>query len=243
LLVLLVLVAPLLSPMQAQAFASPHGGYSGTTSFCEICHSPHEAAGAKLIKNATESALCFTCHNGTGSNYNTQSQMDQNPAVNAMHPIIVNLPNNNGSYSIIPNTTAGLAPPGPYTCSQCHNPHGDVGNSKLLRARYETTEYVTYAALPDPYAACWSCHVSGPILNDTTFFPTHSAHILQRQSPCTACHFSPHGVSNAELVKFNPSMVSGSPSAGLGPSYVDNGLHSGSCTLSCHGYDHNNSSY
>jgi len=81
------------------------------------------------------------------------------------------------------------------------------------------------------------------IVNDVTFFPKHNRHIVELQSPCTACHYSPHGVSHVELVKFNPTYVGASVSAGTGPQFIDSGTNAGSCTLTCHGVDHNSFSY
>jgi predicted CXXCH cytochrome family protein len=227
----------------AQTYSGPHGSFSEDSNFCLVCHDVHDAPGAKLGRYAPESAICFTCHNGTGSNYNTQIQMNNDPATNAMHPIIVNLPSNPGTYNYSSNTTAGIAPAGPYNCSQCHAPHGDVGYNKLLKARYDTNEYVNYSPSPDPYALCWSCHNVSTIVNDNTFFKEHNKHIIDKQSSCTACHFSPHGVAFVELIRFNPFFVTKSVSANSGPTFADNGDHHGSCTLTCHGEDHGQESY
>lgn len=227
----------------AQIFTNPHGGFSSGTQLCAICHAQHEAPGSKLVRSALEATLCFTCHNGTGSNLNIELEMNVNPATNAMHPIQVNLANNNGTYSYTANTTAGIAPPGPYACSQCHNPHGDNGNGRLLRNRYDTSIYVPYGNSPDPYGSCWACHSASSIVNDTVFFNRHMSHIVNDQASCTACHYSPHGIAASELVRFNPFFVTISTAANAGPAYMDGGNHTGTCTLTCHGVDHNNLLY
>ena len=98
-IVLLIHAALLSGTASAQAYTNPHGGFSNSTQLCQICHAPHEAPGNSLVRGTPESALCFTCHNGTGSNYNIETQMNHDPATNAMHPIYVGLANNNGSYS------------------------------------------------------------------------------------------------------------------------------------------------
>ncbi len=245
LVLVLLLAATLLVPGKAaaQAFTDPHGGASGSTRLCSACHEVHESPGQKLWRKSPESALCFTCHNGTGSVYNIQVEMDLVPNTYAMHPIKVNLPNNPGIYNYTPGTTAGIAPPGPYDCSTCHNPHRDTGNGLLLRWRYDTSEYVTYgSSSPDPYSACWSCH-NQAMVDDTINFSGHQSHIKLHQASCTACHYSPHGVSHVELVRFNPGFVGPSLSQGSGPAFIDNGEHSGSCTLTCHGVDHGPANY
>ncbi len=242
-IVIFVHVALFSGTAAGQTFISPHGGFSRSSRLCEVCHTDHEAPGNKLVRSTSESALCFTCHNGTGSNFNTEIQMNQNPAIYAMHPIQVNLGANNGTYNYTQNTTQGIAPPGPYNCSQCHNPHRDAGFGRLLRAPYDRAAFVPYVPNPDPYDACWACHNKTSVVNDVTFFNRHQSHINNDQASCSACHFSPHGVSYTELVRFNPDYVTMSPAAGTGPSYLDGGNHTGTCTLSCHGYDHNNTPY
>ena len=243
LIALSLYAAPLTGSAAAQTYVNPHGGFSSSTQLCQLCHAPHETPGDKLIRGTPESALCFTCHNGTGSNYNIETELNQNPATTAMHPIMVNLPNNNSLYNYTPNTTAGIAPLGPYACTQCHNPHGDNGYGRLLRNTYNTSAYVSYTTTPDPYQACWSCHSASAVVNDTVYFNRHNSHIVTHQAPCTACHYSPHGAPSTELVRFNPSFVTPSLAANAGPGFTDGGNHTGTCTLSCHGADHNNVTY
>lgn len=230
--------------VRAQVYdTGPHEFYTDDTGYCLLCHDVHGAPGEKLLSTSIESEVCFTCHNGTGSSYNTRAQLDIDPSKNSMHPIIVDLVRNAGIYQYTePNTTAGIAPPGPYACSQCHDPHGASGFPWYLRAQYAVDEYVAYPADPEPYALCWTCHDAGKIVEDEVFFKQHKEHIVSYSSPCTACHYSPHGAPNAKLVNFNPAFVS--PSApNTKPIYTDQGPNSGSCTLSCHGKDHVNQEY
>lgn len=242
---LIVLLFGLARPGGYAAAQSPgfHGNFSEDTHFCLVCHEIHDAPGAKLERFTPESAICFTCHNGTGSMLDTQAQMNNSPASNAMHPIIVNLSNNSGIYNYAPDTTAGIAPAGPYNCSQCHEPHGDIANGKLLKARYDTSEYVSYPSSPDPYALCWNCHGSSQIFNDQTYFKEHSRHIINDNAPCSACHFSPHGVAFVAMVRFDPGYVVKSLASNSGPTFTSDGSHRGSCTLTCHGKDHDQVPY
>lgn len=240
---LVIIASWLTDGASAQTYISPHGGYSDYTQFCSLCHDLHEAPGQNLGRYKPESAVCFTCHNGTGSNYNTQLQMNRDPSQNAMHPITVNLPANPGTYNYTPRTTLGIAPPGPYDCSQCHDPHNDLGFNKLLKANYSTDEYVPFTS--DAYVSCFQCHDSSQIIADDSENPfrEHARHVVQQNSPCTACHFSPHGVSHTELVSFNPAYVSKSLTADSGPTFIDEGENRGTCTLTCHGVDHDRRGY
>ncbi|MBE0428795.1 MAG: hypothetical protein IBX61_02865 [Thermoleophilia bacterium] len=227
----------------AQAVPGPHGNFSESTTYCLLCHAMHEAPGDKLGRLSPESEICFTCHNGTGSLYNVQAQMNLDPAENAMHPIDVNLAQNPGIYIYTAVTTAGIAPPGPYRCSECHEPYGESAFHRMLKAEYDANEHADYTSSPDPYALCWSCHDSLTITNDAELFREHQRHIVEFASPCSACHYSPHGAASTELVKFNDAFVTASISAGSGPVFVDLGDNQGSCTLTCHGADHNGVQY
>ncbi|MFA5810162.1 MAG: cytochrome c3 family protein, partial [Thermoleophilia bacterium] len=57
-----------------QSLTDPHGAFSEDTRYCLLCHAMHQAPGEKLQRLMPEAAVCFTCHNGSGSNYNTQAQ-------------------------------------------------------------------------------------------------------------------------------------------------------------------------
>lgn len=46
-----------------------HGSYSEYTNACTACHGLHSAKHKKLLKGATVTDLCGTCHDGTGSKY------------------------------------------------------------------------------------------------------------------------------------------------------------------------------
>jgi predicted CXXCH cytochrome family protein len=94
---------------------------------CAICHRAHVAQGGVLLTSASpQSALCFTCHDGTGSNLNTKAQFTD-----------VAVPANdaaNRSYyrhDATAATTHTLAQDNEFggvsnrhsECGDCHNPH------------------------------------------------------------------------------------------------------------------------
>lgn len=75
----------------------PHAPYTDTPDTCATCHRSHSGQGPGLLPT-TERALCFTCHDGTGSQYFVAQDFD---SPNSEHPVMV----------------------GTLTCSSCHDPH------------------------------------------------------------------------------------------------------------------------
>ncbi|MEA4901128.1 cytochrome c3 family protein [Desulfitobacterium sp.] len=104
-------------------FYDPHGIYMINSNACATCHQTHNALNTSLINKTTETALCFTCHDGTGSNINISSGMLSSSNNQSFHPIM---------------DTGNPQAKQLFQCSDCHNPHGDAdafGNTyeKLLR--------------------------------------------------------------------------------------------------------------
>jgi predicted CXXCH cytochrome family protein len=134
-------------------------------------------------------------------------------------------------------------------CTDCHNsdtsvrggargPHGSA-YAPLLARNYTTTDNTPEST--QAYDLCYSCHNRTSILGNQTF-SKHSLHIVDQRTPCSVCHDS-HGVlQNARLINFDRFVVKPTKS-GLGPTYISSGLRKGSCTLSCHGKEHNAQKY
>lgn len=130
-----------------------------------------------LLRGQNEKAVCYTCHAGTGSYFNTAEQFGETSSTTApvsKHPV----------------------PQGTVLCSDCHSPHATAENwdatpepnevIRLLRAVYstflgfvvrstnpwlDTPEPANVAmGLPEqrklskPYEVCGSCHGAGSTL-------------------------------------------------------------------------------
>jgi hypothetical protein len=152
-------------------------------------------------------------------------------------------------------------------CTSCHaddegpsrGPHGS-SFPPILKERYDTADFTPESY--DNYALCYRCHERSSILSDASFArktggttPSgggHSGH-LAAGAPCSACH-DPHGVSpsgagiggntgsHTHLLNFDTRIVQ--PRTGNSyPVFRDAGIFTGSCTLVCHGVDHDNTSY
>lgn len=202
-----------------------------------------------------EYELCFRCHadsDYTARNYvdrqfvenNTRIEFD--PSSRSFHPL-----ENIGKNADVPSLIAPLTTLSMIRCTDCHNnnagpgnggagpkgPHGSV-YAPLLERNLIFADNQTESL--SAYALCYKCHDRNNILEDRSF-SKHKEHISGERSPCTSCH-DPHGVKNApHLINFDLNIVTANSSGRL--SFQDNGRFRGSCSLKCHGEEHNNESY
>jgi predicted CXXCH cytochrome family protein len=90
------------------------------------------------------------------------------------------------------------------------------------------------------YALCDKCHdVQNSVLADRSF-GRHSLHVQGERAACSTCH-DPHASSSAMLVNFDRSVVAPNRSGIL--QFTRTGVGHGTCSLQCHGANHNNLSY
>ncbi|MHB1340577.1 MAG: cytochrome c3 family protein [Coriobacteriia bacterium] len=139
----------------------PHGGYTTGSSKCRVCHSVHQApaTGVILLKGATVTATCFSCHDGTGSGFGVYGTIlgrtgidpqDGNAATPGAAHRMVNATN------VIPGgdaLTGGTAlrtfsgTGGVLACNDCHSVHGaltvDPFKGDRKRVRGEISAPVT----------------------------------------------------------------------------------------------------
>jgi predicted CXXCH cytochrome family protein len=204
-----------------------------------------------------EYQVCYRCHTNTPGMappsaprviVQNNVQLEFATTNVSFHPVVG--PRNNTEITgnlIAPNTASTIL-----YCSDCHasdgsgspvGPHGSI-YPHILKMQYLTANNTTESAAA--YALCYSCHNRNNIINDINTFPLHRLHIVEEQSPCTACHDS-HGIgspgtltNNSNLINFNTSIVT--PSGGI-IKFTDTGVRHGSCKMTCHGENHNNLSY
>lgn len=213
------------------------------------------ASGGIINAVAYEYELCFRCHadsvNRGPARVNrqyvqTNTRIEFRPSNASFHPV--------ESAGRNPNVPSLIAPwniGSRMYCTDCHNndrgpgagssgpngPHGSAytpileRNLNLLDNQPETVT---------AYAMCYKCHDRTSILNDRSF-PRHHLHISDVRAACTTCHDS-HGVElQARLINFNRDYVSPSSNGRL--EYVSTGLFRGTCSLTCHSFDHRALSY
>ncbi|HEB12122.1 MAG TPA: hypothetical protein ENI11_00400, partial [Actinobacteria bacterium] len=82
-----------------------HYEFENISNKCRVCHKLHNSpARAKLFRKMPEIEICFTCHDGTGSDYNIESQW-----ADSAHAT---------TESILYSEDTFIQ------CTKCHSPHG-----------------------------------------------------------------------------------------------------------------------
>ncbi len=220
-------------------------------------------AGAYIRRSQHEYEVCYRCHSdGPVQISNRIARLADSDNMRlefattnvSYHPVVGSSPSPD-TVSLIPGMPTGSL----VRCTDCHNndsgprangtgpdgPHGSIYDF-LLERNYTTGESNVESATE--YALCYKCHQRSSILSDNSF-KEHSKHIEGEDTPCSICH-DPHGVRNTagsssdhtHLINFDTRWVQ--PSPGNGPiRFEDRGVFAGSCTLVCHGEDHNNENY
>lgn len=103
-------------PTVAAFRVNPHGAYPKLTGMCVKCHHTHRGQKSMLFNNTQEQKVCYSCHNGTGSIYDIQSEYDPNVGWESRHP----LPMSHTQKE----------------CASCHNPHLSASDTpRLLSAK------------------------------------------------------------------------------------------------------------
>ncbi len=223
-----------------------------------------DAVGVVTANAAFAYEICLKCHGDTASG--TAPISRQYPQLNkrlqfaqtnpSSHPIM-----GPGQNPNVPSLLPGLTESSIIYCTDCHNndagpgaggvgttgPHGSQ-YTYLLEREYVTTDYTSESATV--YALCYKCHDRNSILGNQSF-SKHNRHLNLRRgsTPCSTCH-DPHGISdsqgnavnNSHLINFDLSVVSPDPSSGL-LQFEDQGLFTGRCYLSCHGFNHSPRTY
>lgn len=248
---------------QRGAFGHPvdEAGFSrskGVT--CASCHSPHRGMperhghdkpdGRKKLSprdpRQFEHELCESCHGGNDATVRGATDIARrfNPGNASFHP--VEAPAVSSSRSVAPSLTGKEI-----NCTDCHGNDDRAGSAgphdssvrHVLRDPYEEEDGNAESA--SAYTLCYGCHDRESILRGDSF-PQHAKHISDLRTSCATCH-DPHGsVANRALIRFGQdsdrTKVAASQIAGR-LAFVSNGPGSGSCYLTCHGYDHAPASY
>ncbi len=214
--------------------------------------------GNSIENSQFEYEICFRCHSDYAVTPSpTTRQIMQNntrlefaPSAISSHPVVVQGKNTDITGLLSPLTANSII-----YCTDCHasngsgssGPHGSI-YPQILKYQYSKEDNVIES--PSTYELCYSCHDRNKFVTDAgdnVQKDIHYKHVVQEKTSCNTCH-DPHGISslqgtqskNTHLINFNTAIVSSIN----GSLYFQNeGYGKGSCTLSCHGKDHNALSY
>jgi hypothetical protein len=207
-------------------------------------------AGRDVAEAQFQYEVCYKCHSVRNV---ADAVVDRVTGVNdvarefapsnaSFHPV-----QTQGRNMDVPSLVKDLHPTSRIYCTDCHGsdassrakgPHGSPFEPLLVR-NYTVTDRTGES--PQAYELCYGCHTRTSVLANESF-ALHSKHVVDEQTPCSACHDS-HGVlENAHLINFDRFIVKPS-AAGAGPTFRSLGPRRGSCTLKCHGEDHNDERY
>jgi len=238
------------------AETATRAGSSGPAPFAQV--PGVNAAGGPIQNAAHEYELCFRCHASAAALANSKiarqfnqpnARLQFNPANASYHPVIA------ASRKVrVPSLLSTWTSP-TVRCTDCHNndqgpgakgsgPNGPHGSryAPLLERNLVQVDFQGESF--NAYALCYKCHSRTSILADESFKATdaqgrprgHRFHIVDQRTACTTCHDS-HGVQqNKNLINFNLAYVS--PSATGQLQYTSLGGGNASCSLTCHGKNH-----
>ena len=208
-----------------------------------------------IINPVTSSyQVCLKCHGDqNGGNpvvsrqfVNTNTRTEFHPTSASFHPVAAAGKNPDVPSLILPLNESSLI-----TCEDCHaseaggarGPHGSQ-YSPILKMQYDTADNTNESSAA--YALCYSCHSRTSLLSDQSFVE-HDKHIRGEATPCSVCH-DPHGITSApngdgsNLINFDDSVCTPDPNTGRFE-FVDDGLFSGTCYVTCHGAEHDGWNY
>ena len=238
---------------------------------CVDCHDPHQAdrddpfrgisgkrVGNFMTEITQEYELCYKCH-GESANLpplSTNKKLEFRPINRSYHPIeaegasaqVISLKEPYAARKERPGDISVIK------CSDCHGsdnpaapkgPHGSVFRGLLVN-NYEMKDERPES--PYAYALCYRCHERSSILSNESF-PYHASHILGDRgtdrpgTSCFTCHDAHGSMGNPYLIRFNEDIVEPNQAGKLEFRARGVSARHGSCSLSCHGVDHDSKKY
>jgi predicted CXXCH cytochrome family protein len=143
---------------------------------------------------------------------------------------------NNNSGRNLGDSSSG--PSGPHASTLPHILERNSAMEPPPATPGNNTSGVTYTL--SNYGLCDKCHdVQNSVLADRSF-RRHSLHVREQRAACSTCH-DPHGSSSPMLINFDRSIVAANSNGVL--QYTRTSPGHGTCSVRCHGKDHNNLSY
>ncbi|NQT88666.1 hypothetical protein HQ560_18010 [bacterium] len=249
------------APRRSRFESSGRQGAAGAVSSvtCTDCHDAHyvvksvrkvsqSARSVKRIDNArgrstTEYALCYRCHGSSHKSVRGLADIQRltSAANRSYHPVEAVGRNRDVPSLIRPMTEQSII-----ACTDCHGgdqaggargPHGSM-YAPILKANFGAQDGLAESAYR--YALCYRCHSRSTLLSPSSF-PKHRSHVVDERASCHTCHDSHGSARNSHLIRFDTDVVRPNSKGQL--RYEELGNRRGSCSLSCHGEDHDNQTY
>jgi predicted CXXCH cytochrome family protein len=216
--------------------------------------------GTPLREATNEYEVCNRCHGFTEPQVPGIQRAEAtrivrvkiDPANASFHPIAA-VGRNTTITGLLPGYTASSR----IGCTDCHNDSDWIAGSNLPRgphaSRYAPIlerQYITADPTPESastYDLCYQCHDRGRFVTpQATGFP-HAQHVVDQQAPCAACHDAHGSRDNAHLINLMVRDSNGrgvvAPNAAGRLDYVSTGAGRGTCSLNCHGSEHDARAY
>lgn len=215
-------------------------------------------SGSIVTEAIYEYEVCFKCHGiqdqttpGPVRQDNSRNiRLLLNPSNPSYHPVITA-----GRNPTIQGLEPGYTASSLIYCTDCHNndewtstgikPKGPHGSryQPILEREFDQID-------PNPesfpaYALCYKCHNQTSLLGSGRF--PHRLHVVDKQASCTVCHNAHGSRQNPHLINFllrdrlNKVVVSANGKGLI--QFVSTTPGHGSCSLRCHGTDHDQKSY
>ncbi len=214
--------------------------------------------GSRIDSANYEYEVCLKCHGmtepttpgGVRQDNTRNIRLNINPSNASYHPVAAP-----GKNTTILGLMPGYTSTSQISCTDCHNnddwtsigirprgPHGSRYES-LLAQEFQAGDPATESS--SSYALCYGCHDRTTLLQGFGGFP-HNAHVVLQNTSCAVCHDAHGSRQNTRLINFMTVAKAGNPV--VSPSKT-NGLIQflpdpaqpghGSCSLNCHGSEHN----
>ncbi|MDD2918866.1 cytochrome c3 family protein [Rhodoferax sp.] len=221
-------------------------------------------AGSPVAAATFQQEVCYKCHGLSQATTTSITRQDNernvrlefDPANASYHPVAAA-----GKNLTIPNNSfvagSGLTYLSRIGCGSCHNndgwtaggtnpagPHGS-NYAPLLERNYNSASTVIESATE--FAMCYKCHDQNDLLTTTVpgKFP-HAKHLSTSVSPtsCATCHDAHGSRTQTRLINFVTFDVGGiAVVTQSGGNPITFNPAAKSCTLMCHGNDHNPKTY
>ena len=243
----------------------PHATNSGVSTDLAISGTQRNVSGVTVSGSVAKPAtfkyeVCLKCHGlqepatlgiiRAGGTRNIRLKIDPNNP--SYHPVAAQ-----GKNQTINGLDPEFTSSSQIDCIDCHNndewtaggtqPRGPHGSNyePILTKQYQAGDPATESTAD--YALCYSCHERTTLLTSGNF--PHNSHVVTDQASCAVCHDAHGSRDNKFLIDFMLQSKLGAPvvtdSSGGQLQFVPDPVNPGhgSCSLTCHGHDHNPSSY